>query len=220
MNEERKWEEGSDPLEIPVYRPLQIGITGGIACGKSEVGRVAREMGIAVLDTDDVAREVVKPGGEAYEAVVARFGRGMVRPDGSIDRKALGERVFADPSEREALNRIVHPPVRRRWRAWRDEMRAAHRPSAVIIPLLFEVGAERDWDAVICVAAPGANVIARLREQGWNEEQARRRMAAQMDLAEKKKRSDYVIENAGSLAELQARARELLDRIFTKETQT
>ncbi len=219
MDDERK-KPGRGARAHPVPRSLQLGITGGIACGKSEVGRVAREMGLPVLDTDEVAREVVAPGREAYEAVAARFGRGILRPDGTIDRKALGARVFADEAERLALNRIVHPPVRRRWRAWRDEMRAANRSAAVIIPLLFEVGAETDWDAVLCVAAPESAVIERLRKQGLNEEQARRRIAAQMDLEEKRKRSDYVIENAGSLAELRTQTRTLLNRILTKETYT
>ncbi len=218
MNDEREAEIG--PAAATAFRALQVGITGGIACGKSEVGRVAREMGIAVLDTDDVAHDVLAPGGEAHEAVVARFGPAIRRPDGTIDRSALGERVFADAEERAALNAIVHPPVRRRWRVWKDDMRAAGRPSMVIIPLLFEVGAGGEWDAVVCVAAPEAVVLDRLRRQGMKEEQARRRIAAQMDLKEKKQRSDYIIENTGSLADLREETQNLLNRIFRKETHT
>ncbi len=194
-----------------------IGITGGIACGKSEVGRILAEAGVDVQDSDAMAHEAIARGGPAYDEVIRRFGRTIVGPDEEIDRAILGERVFADPAERAALNALVHPHVRRAWRTWADEVRASGRMGAVLIPLLFEVGAEKDVDEVWCVAASEDLVVTRLARRGLTEEQTRKRIAAQMPLKEKMRRADVVIENNGSLEELKEETLQKLQTILSKE---
>lgn len=194
-----------------------IGITGGIACGKSEVGRILERAGVAVLDTDRVAHEAMAPGQEAYRRVVDYFGPAVVAEDGTIDRGRLGDRVFADPGARQALNERVHPEVRRRWRDWVARMRAENRVAAVIIPLLYEVGADTGWDAVICVASEDRVARERLMKRGLSEEQIRQRWASQMSIGEKMRKADYVIENNGTIRELETRTLEVLQQISSKE---
>ncbi len=201
---------------VRVCGGLSIGITGGIACGKSEVGKTANAMGIEVLEADDIARDELEPGRKAYEEAVSRFGKEILQADGTIDRKALGDRVFENRAELEALNRMVHPHVRIRWKTWLEERLREDRVAAVIIPLLFEVNAEDGWDVIICVASPETEVMERIKARGFTEEQARQRIAAQMNLEEKRKRSDYIIENKGSLRDLQADTEQLLSRILNK----
>ncbi len=211
-------EEGT-VSETPRLMPggCLIGITGGIACGKSEVGRILSEAGVAVRDTDAMAHEAIAPGGMAHDDVVARFGKAILREDGEVNRTALGERVFANPSEREALNAIVHPHVREAWRRWAQEMREENRVAAIIIPLLFEVGAESDVDAVLCVAASEDRVLERMARRGLTEEQARRRLAAQWPLAEKMRRADYSIENNDTMETLKQRTLRIVQTILNKE---
>jgi len=194
-----------------------IGITGGIACGKSEVGRILSEAGVAVRDADAMAHEAIAPGGTAHDEVVARFGREILREDGHVNRTALGEQVFANPAEREALNAIVHPHVRTAWRRWTKEIREANRAAALIIPLLFEVGAESDVDTVLCVAASEDRVMERLARRGLAEEEARLRIAAQWPVEIKIQRADYVIENNDTVDALKQRTLHLLQTILNKE---
>lgn len=195
-----------------------IGITGGIACGKSTVGRILREAGVPVCETDEVAHAVMQPGGPAYGGVVDRFGPGICRPDGTIDRRLLGVRVFAAEGERQALNALVHPHVRRTWLEWvAARQSGASSWVAVIIPLLYEVGAERDVDVVWCVAAPPEEVAERLRQRGLNPREMAQRLAAQWPLQAKRDRADYVIENTGSEADLRAQVRTALHRLEQNE---
>lgn len=196
---------------------LIIGVTGGIACGKSEVGRILAEAGVEVRDTDIMARETMKIGGAAYDDVVSHFGRTILREGGTIDRGTLGARVFADEAERAALNRMVHPHVRRAWKEWAADVRARNMTGAVLIPLLFEVGAETDVDVVWCVAASEERVLDRLARRGLSKEQARLRIASQMPLSEKKRRSDYVIENNGALEDLKNETLRLLQYPFSRK---
>lgn len=197
-----------------------IGITGGIACGKSEVGRILAQAGVAIRDADEMAHAALARGGPAYEEVLSRFGRGFLRADGEVDRVALGARVFADAGEREALNGIVHPHVRAAWRRWALEMREQDRVAAVLIPLLFEVGAESEMDTVVCVAASEDQVVERLVRRGLSEEQAHLRIAAQMPLSEKIRRADYVIENNDTLETLEKQTLHTLQTILNKEIDT
>ncbi len=192
-------------------------VTGGIGCGKSEVGRVLAAHGAAVLDADEVARTVTAPGGEAWAAVAEAFGRDVLRPDGTLRRKRLGERVFADPGELDRLNRIVHPPVIARCRAWGAQRRDEGRDAAVLVPLLFEAGLREGWSAVVCVSAAPETVRRRLRERGLDERQIAAREAAQWPLAEKERQSDYVIRNDGSMAELEAKTLAVWRLIVEKE---
>jgi len=194
-----------------------VGITGGIACGKSEVGRVLAGAGVAIRDADEVAHEVIEQDSPAYRAIRERFGAGILASDGAIDRGALGARVFANPEERAALNAIVHPAVLRNLHAWRQQKRKEGRPAAVIIPLLFEVGATNGWTAIICVAANQPTVVERLRARGLTEDEARARIGAQMPIEEKMRRSDYVIVNEGTLDELKKKTRAVWEAILNKE---
>lgn len=184
-----------------------LAITGGIACGKSEVGRTLEELGVPVLDADAVAREVMLPGRPAYRAVVERFGPTIVGPDGAIDRTRLGRKVFADPEALRALNARVHPETLRRIRAWRDARRKEGADCAVMVPLLFEAGAAEGWDAVWCVTAPAHEVRARLAARGLDAESIDRRIAAQWPTADKAARADECITNDADLDALRQQVR-------------
>lgn len=196
---------------------VAVGVTGGIACGKSEVGRILEQEGAAVRDADLVAHELMAPGNPVYEAVVARFGKEILGEGGALDRVALGDRVFADETERQALNEIVHPEVRRILRDWVAEITGQGRPAVAIIPLLFEVGETTLWSAVLCVAASETVVMNRLEARGLNEEDARARIRAQMPLEEKIRRADYVIYNEGTLQNLRQETLRVWNRILNKE---
>ena len=197
--------------------PVAVAITGGIGCGKSEVARILREEGVPVLDADDVARDVVKPGGDAAKKIAARFGAAVMQPDGSVNRRRLAEIVFCDENARKELNAIVHPPVRAAMREWRETQHRAGSACVGVIPLLYETGADREWDEVVCVASSADVSRARLGGRGWSEDEISRRQAAQMGLDEKRKRAGFVIENDGSLAELAARVRAVWNEILKKE---
>lgn len=196
---------------------IRVGLTGGIACGKSEVKRILATLDVAVLDTDDVARASMQPGQDVFAAVVDAFGDGILAADGTIDRGVLGDRVFSNETERETLNRLVHPAVRRQWRAWQRERDAEGAATVVVIPLLFESGFTDGWTAIVCVAAGDDRVRDRLRRRGLTDEQARQRIAAQWPLEKKMEQSDYVIRNDGTLDELHARVVDTWGRIIEKE---
>jgi len=192
-------------------------VTGGIACGKSEVGRILRRSGVPVVDADLLAHDLMRPGRPVYRAVVRRFGRGVVRASGGIDRAALGRVVFADPAARGDLNALVHPAVRRARERWmRDALR--RKPvAAAIVPLLFETGAGDAFDAVICVAAPRCEVMKRLRARGLTGVEAAQRVRAQMPLRKKRRLADRVIENDGTLADLARATRRVLASVLEEE---
>jgi dephospho-CoA kinase len=174
----------------------RIAITGGIACGKSQVGMVLEAEGVPVCEADDIARGLLQPGEAVFREVVGSFGQEILTPDGEINRGILGRRVFADAIEREKLNRCVHPETRVRWTAW---LKAQETPvAAVIIPLLYEIDDGGNWDAVMCVTASRGVQLERLAERGLDREEAGQRIAAQLDVTEKAKRADFVIANSGS----------------------
>lgn len=190
---------------------LRVGLTGNIASGKSTVARVWARHGARIIDADQLSRRAVERGSPGLERVVREFGTGVLGPDGELDRGALRRLVFADPGARARLEAIVHPEVAR-LRA-EEEARAEREGVAVVvndIPLLFEVGLEGAFDLVVLVDAPTEVRLARLVEQrGLEEGEARRMIEAQLPATEKRGRSDYVIENAGTVAELEARALEV-----------
>jgi len=181
---------------------LAIGITGGIACGKTEVGRILRELGAEVRDADLMAHEVIRQGSEAYGELVARFGYGVLDKNGEVDRRELGEIVFSDAGARKDLEAIIHPRVIDILREWVCAARKDGRKIVGIVPLLFEVDLTDLWDAVICVAADDDRVLERLRRRGLTEKEALARIAAQMPLQEKRSRADYVIENNDTIKHL------------------
>ena len=181
-------------------RPLRIGLTGGMGSGKSLVARIFEELGAAVVDADRIARDVLTPGGPAYEDVVRAFGAQIVRPDGTLDRRALGALVFADAAARQRLNALTHPHIRRGMAA--EAARLAGRPDVDVIvldiPLLLETTNGRDLDGIVVVNAEETVRERRLiARDGLSEEDVRRRIAAQMPLQDKVARADWVIDNNG-----------------------
>lgn len=193
---------------------LVLGVTGGIACGKSEVGSILSTLGFQVLDTDDVAHEMMLPGKTAYDRIVEYFGSGILDESGEIDRKKLGKLVFGDTRNLEALNGFVHPPVCREYRQWLADKKRDGSRLAVIIPLLFEVGEEEGWDAIICVSSSTRKIVERLKMRGFSESEARIRIRAQMPLEEKIERADYVIRNNGSLGDLKESTADVVAEII------
>lgn len=179
-----------------------LGLTGGIATGKSLVAGFFREMGAAVVDADELAHQVTAPGEPALEEIRQVFGPGVFTPEGELDRRALGRLVFTDPAKRRELEGIVHPRVRQRLEEAVARFKAAGAPLIVLeIPLLFETGEPllRLIDRVVVVTAPEAVQLQRLQARnGLSETEARARMAAQMPLAEKVKRAHYVVDNGGT----------------------
>lgn len=192
----------------------KVALTGGIACGKSLVGAYFAAGGLPVCDADDLAHQALAPGQEPYRRVIEMFGRELVRPDGTLDRRELGRRVFGNREALARLNALVHPSVRAAWEAWLRDQRAARRDCAVVIlPLLYEIGEETRWDTVVCVVAPRELQIARLRNLGFTEEEVHQRLAAQMDPWDKAERADMVIVNAGGIDVLQRQTGYVLDAL-------
>ncbi|WP_312117910.1 dephospho-CoA kinase [Brevibacillus reuszeri] len=189
-----------------------LGLTGGIATGKSTVTAMLRERGIPVIDADQIAREVVEPGKPAYEAIVRHFSRDILLEDGQIDRKKLGEVVFSDESERQKLNAIVHPEVRR---VMRQEAEAAEANGEQIvfmdIPLLYESKLQYLVEKIVVVYAPGDMQLARMMERDeLDEEQAKKRLRAQFPIDQKKLEADFLIDNSQSREETQRQVEDLL----------
>jgi dephospho-CoA kinase len=186
-----------------------VGLTGGVASGKSSVATILRERGAVVIDADALAREVVGPGTPGLDAVVAEFGPEVLDPDGALDRARLGALVFADADRRTALEAIVHPLVRAR----AAELEASAPAGAVVvhdIPLLVETGQAASFDAVLVVDVPSEIQVARaVRERGWSEDEARARIAAQASREERLAAATYVIDNAGTPEDLHQRVVEV-----------
>lgn len=179
---------------------LTVAVTGGIGSGKSLVGDYLEALGAIVIDSDRLARAVIERGTPGFDEVVSRFGDKVLR-DGLIDRVALGEIVFADPVARKDLEAIIHPRVRAETEA---VIRSASEGSVVVnqIPLLVETNGASRFDYVITVEAPEEMRIARLKERGMKEYDARKRMAAQASTTEREAVADLVLDNSGSKEEL------------------
>ena len=193
--------------------PYRLGLTGGIAAGKSEVQRILTEQGIPVLDTDRVAHEVMKAGSNVHQQIVQRFGREILLENQEINRKRLGEIVFGDESARRDLNGIVHPEVGNRWRSW---MNRQSDPLVVVsIPLLFECGLQMYFDGVLCVWAPESLMMKRLLSRGLNEEQAQQRIQSQWSVDRKRNASTWALVNDGSLEDLRDQVLEWLHQFFS-----
>jgi dephospho-CoA kinase len=183
---------------------LNVGLTGGIACGKSTVARMLVEKGAILIDFDDLTHAVEEPGGPVWREVVRHFGEGILLPDRRIDRRKLGAIVFADREKREILNRLVHPAVFAEWRKRLKEIEKAGKDAIVLsdIPLLIEAGLETMVDVVLLVYLSPKEQIRRLTARnGFNREEAEGRVAAQMPIGEKVIHADIVIRNGGSVEE-------------------
>lgn len=192
---------------------LLVGLTGNIAAGKSTVARLLAERGATVVDADVHAREAVDPGTPALAAIAERWGSAVLLPDGRLDRAALRARVFEDAEELAALNAIVHPEVARlRERAVADARARGDRVVVCDVPLLFENDLAGAFDAVVLVDAPRELRLERLvRDRALPHDEAMGMIAAQMPAELKRARADYVIENAGTRAELVAQVDALWD---------
>ena len=189
---------------------LKVALTGGIATGKSYVLEQFRRRGVPCLDADVLAHGVMAPGTEAAAAIAARFGPDILGADGAVDRAKLGPMVFADPSARRDLEAIVHPAV---YRAIAAGVRAFELVGdafvIVDVPLLYETGAEKDFDKVIVTACAPEQQIARLVARGLTGTAARQRLAAQWPTEKKTARADFVINTDGSFAETDAQVDEI-----------
>ena len=183
---------------------LNVGLTGGIASGKSTVARMLVEKGAVLIDFDELTLEVEEPDKPAWREIVRHFGEAVLLPDRRIDRGKLGAIVFADPVKRRILNGIVHPAVFAEWRRRLAEIER-RQPDAVVlsdIPLLIEAGLEKMVDLVLLVYIPPDEQIRRLTARnGFSREEAERRVSAQMPMVQKIPRADRVIRNEGSIEE-------------------
>jgi dephospho-CoA kinase len=192
-----------------------VGLTGGIACGKSTVAAILRRLGAAVINADELSREVVQPGQEAWKEIIATFGADVLQKDKSLDRKKLRQIVFHNPEERKKLEAIIHPRVRSLAEQRMRELAAAGNSIIVYeVPLLFEAQIHLWLRPVILVACDLATQKQRLRERDHlTDIEAQQHLNAQMTLEDKRKLADCVIENNGTLAELEQQVRAVFQKI-------
>jgi len=183
---------------------MNIGLTGGIACGKSTVSAMLVRRGAALVDADRIAREVVEPGSPVLSRVALRFGQAVLLPDGALDRKALGRLVFGDEAARKDLEALLHPPIRA---LMRERMEAFEREQprrlvVVDVPLLYESGLAAMFEEVLLVYAPREVQLARLiGRDGLDATEAAKRLEAQLPIEAKRALADCVIDNSGTLEE-------------------
>jgi dephospho-CoA kinase len=195
---------------------MRVGLTGGVASGKSSVAGMLRDLGAVVIDADAIAREVVEPGTSGLDEVVAAFGREVLTAEGGLDRARMGAIVFADPEKRAQLEAIVHPRVRAR----AAEIEASAPAGALVvhdIPLLVETGQASSFDAVVVVDLPVELQVERAaRDRGWSEDEARSRIAAQAGRDERRAVATYVVDNSGTLEDLRQRVTEVFEVLTGK----
>jgi dephospho-CoA kinase len=188
---------------------VRVGLTGGVASGKTTVSARLRDLGAVVVDADALAREVVAPGTPGLAEVVSAFGPEVLDDTGSLDRARLGAIVFADPERRRALEAIIHPLVRAR----AAQIEAAAPPGVVVvhdIPLLVETGQAGDFDTVIVVDVPEEMQVDRaMRDRGWSEDEARSRISAQASREQRLAAATYVVDNSGTTEDLRRRVAEV-----------
>jgi dephospho-CoA kinase len=193
----------------------RIGLTGGIACGKSEVLDRLKVHGIPVLDTDTIAHELLKSGNPVFEQIVKHFGQKILNADGNIDRSKLGRNVFGDEQARKDLNELMHPEIGIRWREWMSQQTS---PLAVVaIPLLFEVGIENEFDGVLCVWSPEVLMKKRLQNRNLNEEEAMQRIRAQLPVDLKAHKSNWNLRNNLTLAHLYTQVDDWVEKMINQE---
>lgn len=186
---------------------MNIGLTGGIATGKSTVSQMLVARGAALIDADVVARRIMEPGHPVLAKVVERFGETVLLAGGQLNRKRLGEIVFSDPVERKALEDITHPAIRREMKAELEALERENPERLVVadIPLLYESGLENLYEKIMVVYVPRSLQLERLMQRdGLTAQQAELRLAAQMDIEEKRRRADILIDNSRSYEETES----------------
>lgn len=201
---------------LNMSQTITIGLTGGIAMGKSIVAKhLVDRYGWIVLDADLIARDAVLPGSPILQSIARRYGSALIQPDGSLDRQQLGTIVFADSQERHWLEQQIHPFVREQLQRGRDQaIRFQEKAVVLMVPLLFEAGMADLVDQVWVVACTEAQQIQHLiQRDGLTEAQAKARIASQMPIAEKRQRADRVFENDGTLATLLTQVDEAVTQI-------
>ena len=197
-------------MTAPARRFLLVGLTGGIATGKSTVSEILRRLGCVVIDADQLAREVVAPGEPALAAVVREFGD-VLTPDGALDRKKVAAIVFAEPARRQRLEAILHPAIRARFDARLQTLAREGFEGIVVFdaPVMIESGGDKHMDRLVVVVTDEATQRARLVARDADAADGARRIASQMPLAEKVQLADHVIDNSGDRAATEARTREV-----------
>jgi dephospho-CoA kinase len=195
---------------------LIVGLTGGVASGKTAVSQVLKEEGAYIIDADQIARELVQPHKPAWNELIRAFGQEILQEDGSIHRKKLADKVFADPKERKLLNRVLHPRIREEMGRRTREI-GRKDPEAIVVidaALLVELGDHRGMEKIIVVASTERQQIERLQDRdGLDEEEARKILSSQMAADEKLKVADFVIRNEGSLNEVRRRTKEVFQEL-------
>jgi dephospho-CoA kinase len=192
-------------------RFLLVGLTGGLATGKSTVSALLRQLGCVVLDADLLAREVVEPGQPALATIAREFGPDLLQPDGRLDRKRLGAIVFADPERRRRLEAIIHPAIRERFVARLAELDAEGFAGIVVwdAPVMIESGGHTTMDRLVVVVTDAATQRDRALARDGDRADIERKIANQMPLSDKARLADYVIDNSGDRAATEARTREV-----------
>ncbi len=192
-----------------------IGLTGGIATGKSTVTKLLREAGYVVVDADELAKLCLQPDRPGLKQVVQYFGESFLNPDGSLDRKKLGARVFSNQNEKEVLEKIVHPFVQNE--VVKAKTAAATKGDKVAfydVPLLFEKNLENQFDSIILVAATEQTQLTRMKARdGFDLSQARLRLQNQVAMADKRKKADFILQNDGDLISLKTQLAAVLKRV-------
>jgi len=178
---------------------LRVGLTGGLASGKSFVGQALKDLGCHLIQADELGHEVLMPGAEAYEAVVHEFGAGVLAADGTVDRSRLAAEVFERPERLAKLNSLVHPPVIRREEEILRELERRDPGGIAVMEaaILIETGSYRRFDRIIVVVTTRAQQVERAMGRGLSREEALARIGRQMPLVEKRKYADYVIDTSG-----------------------
>jgi dephospho-CoA kinase len=196
---------------------LKVGLTGGIASGKSTVSKIFASIGAHVLDTDEVARELLLPGQPAWTRLRQAFGKEFFNPDGTVKRKKLRKLVFANPEKRGQLNEIVHPEVMKEISRRSEFLSCSPEPAVLVVdvPLLLEVGVAHRFDKIVVVDARERVQINRLMQRdGISEEEARQALKAQMPLREKVELADYVIDNNSTLGDTKIQVRKVWEELL------
>lgn len=192
---------------------MNIGLTGGIASGKSTVSRLLVERGALLVDADRIAREIVLPGSSVLDQIADRFGADMLLPDGSLERKRLANVVFSDAAERKALEEITHPAIRHEMMTQMRRLEEEHPQSLVVVdvPLLYESGLTDRFEEIVVVYIPKAIQLERLiRRDGLTEAEAFERLLSQWDIEMKRERADHVIDNSKGMEETRQQVEQLL----------
>jgi dephospho-CoA kinase len=202
---------------------LIVGLTGGVASGKTVVSQFLKEEGAYIIDADQIARELVQPHRPAWNELIKAFGKEILKEDGSIHRKKLADKVFADPKQRILLNQILHPRIKEEMDRRIKEVRRKDPEAIVVIdaPLLVERGEHDEMDKLIVVTSAQTQQIERLKDRdGTNPEEALRMLSSQIPLEKKVELADFVVQNEGSLEETKKKAKEIFKELKKIGSQT